>query len=327
MRGRYSAMTLALASLIPLASSFAADTKLVKAVSDHFELYTTDNDAAAKAALTHFETVRAYLLKSLHAADPFTVPVQIFGFKSTADYESHVPKSGDLTSEAFSATAADRVVIGMSGVKKEDYQFGVREYATQLLGRLDPKMPYWLKLGLSELYSTLRPEEGMIVMGEQPTRSFHTQVSSDLDMQVMFALNGGISRNKGAADFYAETSQTAIANSKQGATMANLEATTTVDYPVVLWQLTHMLMFKKEYSPKFGAFVGALNDQNTDSAIQQVLGQSLAGLKYDLLLYIKMPSHEVLHVKFQLDKPVTPQVSQLNAADSAAVLAELKAAK
>ena len=327
MRGRYGAMTLALASLIPLASSFAADTKLVKAVSDHFELYTTDNDAAAKAALTHFETVRGYLLKSLHAADPFTVPVRIFGFKSAGEYTSNLPKSADLTSKAFSATAGDRVVIEISGMKKEDYQFGVREYATLLLGRLDPQMPYWLKLGFSELYSTLRPENGTIAMGEEPLRSFRSEISPDFDMEVMFALNGGISRNKGAADFYAENASKGVPNAAQGAAMANLEATTTVDYPVVLWQLTHMLMFKKEYSPKFGAFVGALNEQNTVATIQQVLGQSLAGLKQDLLLYIKMPSHEVLHVNFQLDKPVTPQVSQLNAADSAAVLAELKAAK
>jgi hypothetical protein len=327
MRGRYSAMTLALASLLPLASSHAADTKLVKAVSDHFELYTTDNDAAAKAALTHFETVRGYLLKSMRAADPFTAPVRIFGFKATAEYEFYVPKGGDLTSKAFSATAGDRVVIGMSSLKKDDYQFGVREYAALLLARLDPKMPYWLKLGLSELYSTLRPEEGTIAMGEEPMRSFHSEVSSDLDMQVMFALKGGISRNKGAEQFYGDNSQTGIANSKAGAKMANMEGTTTVDYPMVLWQLTHMLMFKKEYSPKFGALVGALNDQNTVSAIQQVFGQSLEGLKYDLMLYIQMPSHEVLHLKYQLDSPVKPQVSQLSPADSAPVLAELKTAK
>jgi hypothetical protein len=320
-------MTLALASLVPLASSFAAETKLVKAVSDHFELYTTDNDAAAKAALTHFETVRGYLLKSLHAQDPFTVPVRIVGFKSAAEYTSNLPKGGDLTSKAFSTMAGDRAEIAMSSMKKEDYQYGVREYAGLLLGRLAPKMPYWLKMGFSEFYSTLRPENGTMAMGAEPARSFRGEVSPDFDIAVMFRLNGGVSRDKGAAEFYEESSQPSISNSKQGAAMANMEATSTVDYPVILWQLTHMLMFKKEYSPKFGAFVAAVNDESTDTAVRQVLGQSLVGLKEDLMLYIKMPAHEVLHVKFELDKPVTPQVSQLSAADSAPVLAELKAAK
>ena len=88
-----------------------------------------------------------------------------------------------------------------------------------------------------------------------------------------------------------------------------------------------MLMFKKEYSPKFGQFVGAVSDENTDAAVEQVYGQSLAGLKQDLLLYIKLPSHQVVGLSFQLDKPVTPQVSELPAADSATLLAALKAAK
>jgi hypothetical protein len=338
MRMRYYAMTLALASLIPLASSHAADAKLVKAVSDHFELYTTDNDAAAKAALTHFETVRGYLLKSLHAADPFTVPVRIVAFKSSGEYATYVPKGFDLTTNAFSSTKGDRAVIGMSGLKKEDYQFGVREYASLLLGRLDPKMPYWLNLGFSEFYSTLRPENGTIAMGAEPARSFRGEVSPDFDMEVMFALNGGINRNKGAADFYTQETQASNANTASssktgpnqfaiGDAMENLESTTTVNYPVILWQLTHMLMFKKEYSPKFGAFVQALDRENTDAAIQQVLDRSLVALKEDLILYIKMPAHEVVHVKFQLDQPVTPRVSQLSAADAAAVLAELRAAK
>jgi hypothetical protein len=324
---RYRVMTLALVGLIPLAGSHAADAKLVKAVSDHFELYTTDNDAAAKAALTHFETVRGFLLKALHAADPFTTPVRIFGFKSSGDYTSYLPQNGDSSSNAFSWMSGDRPVILMSSMKKESYQFGVREYVTLLFGRLDPKMPYWLKVGFGEFYSTLQPDNGMVAMGVQPYRDFRSTVSTDFNMEVMFALNGGISRNKGAADFYAEPSAKGIPQAAKGAEMANLEATTTVDYPVILWQLTHMLMFKKEYSAKFGAFVAALQDEKTVSALGQVYGQSLAGLKQDLIHYIALPSHELRYIKFQLDNPVTTKVSQFNAADSAAALAELKAAK
>jgi hypothetical protein len=128
----------------------------------------------------------------------------------------------------------------------------------------------------------------------------------------------------------ATTSSTSNSTPNQfakGDAMSNMEATTTVNYPVILWQLTHMLMFKREYSSKFGAFVQAVDGENTDAALGQVYHQSLVGLKEDLLLYIKMPAHEVVHAKFQLDKPMTPQVSQLSAADSAAVLAELRAAK
>ena len=325
MRTRYGMIALALASLFPLASSFAADTKLVKAVSDHFELYTTDNDAAAKAALQHFETVRGYLLKTLHSQDPFTAPVRIVGFKSAGEYTPYIPRTGDLASKAFTESKGDSVTLVMSSLKKEAYQFGVREYAMLLLDKVAPKMPYWLKMGMSELYSTLYEDNGLMRLGAEPARDFRATVSPDFDMAVMFALKGGVSRNKGAADFYSES--TAANVTKTGSTMANMEATTTVDYPVVLWQLTHMLMFKKEYSPKFGPFVAAVREENTDAVIGQVYGQSLAGLKQDLVLYIKLPSHAVAGIKFDLDTPVTPQVSQLNAAESALVLADLKAAK
>jgi hypothetical protein len=110
--------------------------------------------------------------------------------------------------------------------------------------------------------------------------------------------------------------------------MASVESDQTVDYPVLLWQLTHMLLFKKEYSSKFGPFVAAVtNGEDSAAAVQRIFDLPLAGLKQDLLFYVKLSSHAVAGLKFQLDKPVTPQVSQLSPGDSAAVLAELKAAK
>jgi hypothetical protein len=327
MRTRYAAMALALASLFPLAISFAADTRMVKAVSGHFELYTTDNDAAAKAALTHFETVRGYVLHAFHANDPFGAPVRLVGFKSAGEYEPYNPKNSDLASKAFSKAGAERLTIVMATLRKEDYQYGVREYVTAFLDKVAPTMPYWLRSGFAELYCTVREENGRMKFGSEPAREFQSMISRDFDMELMFSLNGGIRRNKGALDFYAESSQGGVPNAKVGADMANQQATSTVDYPVLLWQLTHMLMFKKEYSPKFGAFVAAACEQKTDAAVEQVYGQSLAGLKQDLLLYIKMPAHAVLSTNFQLDKPVTPQVSQLSAADSGTVLADLKPAR
>ncbi len=329
MLKRYGAISLALASLLFLASSFAAETKLFKAVTDHFELYTTDNEAAAKAALEHFEAVRAYLLKTTNGQDPFTGPIRIVAFKSGGEFSPYIPRSGDPGARAFSTASAERATIVMSGTKKEDYEYATREFVMQYFDKAAPKMPYWLKFGFSELYGTLHVDaSGNMVMGSPPARGFRASISPDFDMGVMFGLTGGLSRNKGSAEFYAESSQTAVSNSKQGAAMANMEATSTIDYPTVLWYLTHMLMFQKPYNQKFGAFVSALlGGQETPAAVEQVLGQSLAGLKGDLLLYMKLASHATISRPLQLDKPVAPQDSQLSAAESALILAELKAAK
>jgi hypothetical protein len=166
-----------------------------------------------------------------------------------------------------------------------------------------------------------------MVMGSEPARSFRSNLSADFNMEVMFALKGGVDRNKGASDFYAATPLTGI-GTKGGSSMVDLQSSTSVDYPTLIWQLMHMLMFKKEYSPKFGAFVGAVSSGgDTVAAVQQDLGESLSALKQDLMLYIQLPSHAVVTRPVQLDKPVTPQLGQLSPADSAVVLAELKAAK
>jgi hypothetical protein len=232
-----------------------------------------------------------------------------------------------LESKAFSVTTPEHVIIVMSGLKPAEYQYGVREYVLLLMGRVAPKMAYWMKMGFGELYCTLHMDNGNLVLGSEPARSFRSNISSDFNMDVMFALKGGVATNKGSSDFYAATPLTGI-GTKGGSSMVDLQSSTSVDYPTIIWQLMHMLMFKKEYSPKFGAFVGAVSSGgDTVAAVQQAFGESLTALKQDLMLYIKLPSHAVVGRPFQLDKPVTPQVGQLSPTDSAVVLAELKAAK
>jgi hypothetical protein len=324
MRVRYATITLALTSLLPLASSFAADTKLVKAVSDHFELYTTDNEAAATAALTHFETVRGYLLKATGGQDPFAAPVRIVGFKTPGEFNSHQP-AGVSAGKAFSEANAERVTIVLSGLKPEMYQYGVREYVRLLLDRTNAKMPYWLRLGLTELYCTLRIDNGHLVIGIAPNRDFHTTTMPDLDLRTFFALKEGGMTDKGAQDFYADAPNPALGRTN---TLADIGSSLSVDYQGIAWQLTHMLMFQKEYSPKFGPFVGALaGGENSDAAVQRIYGRSVSGLTGDLAIYYKMPMHNAATVAFQLDKPVTPQTGQLSAADSDIILAQLKSGK
>ena len=324
MRIRHLAVTLALAGALPLASAFGAETKMVKAVSDHFELYTTDNEALAKPALEHFETVRAYLLKATNAQDPFAAPVRIVGFKSLGEFSGYSTKH-DPGAKAFSTAGPEHVTIVMAGLKKECTEYGVREYVSLLLDRTAPKLPYWLKMGFGELYCTLHMESGQLMLGASPMREYRSTTSPDFNMDMLITLQAGSHGNKGAADINSRAPNAAVAKTD---TMSSLESSLTVNYPVLTWQLTHMLMFKKEYGSKFGAFVGALsNGEGSVAALGQIYNESLEALKQDLLLYMRMGSHAVAGLKFQLDKPPASQVSQLSPADSAAVLAELKSAK
>jgi hypothetical protein len=268
--------------------------------------------------------VRGYLLSVTGGHDPFAAPVRIVGFKTPGEFNSHLP-AGVSAGKTFSEANAERVTIALAGLKPEMYQYGVREYVAKLLERTSPKMAYWLNLGLSELYSTLRVQNGHLMIGYAPTRDFRTTTMPDLNLQVLFSMKSGAVTDKGAEDFYANAPNAALGGKD---TLGSIEAGLTSDYEGEAWHLTHMLVFNKDYGPKFGAFVGAIaGGEETAVAAKRVCGKSIEDLKTDLGLYYKMPAYSVAPLNFQLDKPVTPQIGQLSATDSAIILAQLKSGK
>ena len=322
---RRCAIQVILACLVPLASSFGADIKLLKAVSDHFEVYTTDNEVAAKAILEQFEPVRSYLLKATGSADPATGPIRIFDFKSGGDFGTYKPKgAGDIA--AFSTKTEDRVAIVVSGFKQEAQEAAMREYVTLVLDHSAPKLPYWLKLGFTELYCTLRVDQGggALTLGLAPFRSYRAEGAPDLNLSVLMSLKGGAATDSAQTIFNAQAQNKAFgAQDGQGMVAAGM----VQDYPLIAFQLVHMLMFDKRYGAQFGAFVSALaGGAESVATIGSIYNQSLIGLGQDLALHMKMPL-ALVHPKIQLERPVAPQIAQLSAADSAPLLADLKAAR
>ncbi len=338
---RRCAIQIILACLVPLASSFGADIKLLKAVSDHFEVYTTDNEAAAKAILEQFEPVRSYLLKATGSTDPAAEPIRLFDFKSGGDFGTYKPKgAGDIA--AFSRKAGDRVAIVVSGFKQEAQEAAMREYVTLVLNHSAPKLPYWLKLGFTELYCTLRvdPGGGALTLGSAPFRSYRATGAPDLNMSVLMSLKGGATSDSAQTVFDSQGTNQAGGTGGPGSSSSTrssvfgaqdgqgmVAAGLVQDYPLVAFQLIHMLMFDKRYGPQFGAFVSALaGGAESVATLGSIYNQSLLGLGKDLELHMKMPL-ALVHPKIQLERPVAPQMTQLSAADSASLLAELKAAR
>jgi hypothetical protein len=216
-------------------------------------------------------------------------------------------------------------MIVMQGIKKDQYEYGVREYVGLLLDHNAGKLPYWLKLALGELYCTLRVENGQLQIGYSPAREFRGS-AGNFRLSELFSLGGGVDREKGSKDFYADTGNRSGAFGAQDG-LGGVSASLAVNYPVVAWELIHMMMFKKEYGPKFGAFLDDVSKgDNTVAAFGKIYDQSLTGVDQDLRLYMKMPTHAVAPLKFPVEA-VTPQVTALSPADSAPILAELKAAR
>src|ERR1035441_3384257 len=158
---------LAMAVVLSAATSRAAAPAFLNAVSDHFNLYTTDNEADARAALDHFETARAYLLRLFGGVDQFKNPVRIVGYKSNSEYRSHLPASIEAE-HAFSKVNGEDVTIVVDGLKPAAYEYALREYVNLLIVRGAPKMPYWLRMGFRELYCTMKTENGTVHIGEDP---------------------------------------------------------------------------------------------------------------------------------------------------------------
>ena len=286
---------LAIVSLsLPSARVFAAD-KWVHATSAHFDMYADESDADVRAALQHLEAVRAFFTNATHSQDPNGQPVRIVAFHSEGDFNRYKPAEYVMAG-AYPLPGPPATIVAL-GLKPESYEKIFQEYCQMVLDQSAPQLPYWIRAGLSQFYSTLKPGEGTIKLGSQPVRSFHSTGAGGLDMTLLVGIDKKSyleSRAKAANDYYSDTNNnTALGKGGAKATTA-LNATqsnTTQDYENATFMLTHMLMFNQQYRTKVSQFIGTLaSGQDTGAAFNTVYERSLSQVLDDLLLYMKQSS-------------------------------------
>jgi hypothetical protein len=99
-------------------------------------------------------------------------------------------------------------------------------------------------------------------------------------------------------------------------------------YRLMTLHLVRLLMFDKDYSPKFGEFAGALaNGADTTATFKSVYGQTLEDLAVHLRLEWVQASHPIRSLKFALPNPLEPRISHLSPEDSAEFVNEIKSRK
>ena len=145
------------------------------------------------------------------------------------------------------------------------------------------QLPYWLRAGLAQFYSTLKPGDNTMKLGGPPTRAYHSPSERTVDLNQLVAIDRVsylASRNKGAEDFGADTDHStshgnaALGNSAATNAMNAVAGSVTQDYEGPDWTLTHMLMFGPDYRPKVGEFIAALGSgQTTGAAFNTVYGR------------------------------------------------------
>ena len=178
---------LAILSLsLPSARLFAAD-KWTHATSAHFDMYADESEADMRAALQHLEAVRAFFLNATHSQDPNGQPVRIVAFHSEGDFNNFKPAEYVMAS-AYTLPGPP-VTIVSKGLKPDSYERIFLEYCQMVLDQSAPQLPYWIRAGLAQFYSTLKPGDGTIKLGGQPMRAFHSTGAGGLDLTLLVGVD------------------------------------------------------------------------------------------------------------------------------------------
>ncbi len=328
MRRIVSCFMLMLAITLHSTPASAADAKWIHATSAHFDMYAAESESDARAALQHLEAVRAYYTSSTHSQDPDGQPVRIVVFQSAGDFNKYRP--AEYTgANAFSLAGPPATIVAL-GLKPEMYEKIFLEYCQLVMDQSAPKVPYWLRAGLAQFYSTLKPVDAGMKLGAPPSRAFHSHPTSDIDIIQLVEVNRAAylgSRNKAANDFYADTSKNSALTASQAAATSALNAVQTnisQDFEGEAWTFTHMLMFSPDYRSKVGELIGAMGSgQDTGAAFNSVYGRSLNQVRVDLQLYMKQPALAVATPKFAYEKPPAPQVKPAAKEEQDRIFADL----
>jgi hypothetical protein len=312
------------------ANSCAADAKWLHATSEHFDVFAAESEGDIRSALQHLEAVRAYFLASTHSKDPEGQPVRIVAFHTMGDYLKYTPQEVG-SARAHAQTGAVPATIVVLGLKPEVYDRIFREYAQLVMDEYSPSLPYWLRAGLAELYSTLKPGENQIKLGIPPVRDYRSTGIGDLDLSIMFNIDRAellaARRGQGAgfyADSEAKSTTFGAANAAETTALSQTQSAMAQDLDGGIWMLTHMIMFQPEYRPRFSEFVGNLGSgQPTAAAFLKVYGRSLGQVAADLKLYAKQPSLSSANLPFKYEKPPAPQIRPASKEDQDRVFADL----
>jgi hypothetical protein len=244
----------------------ASGPNWIRAQSPDFEVYSTAGEATVRETLREFEEVRA-LFRSLSLVDTDAVdpdahvaPVRIVAFGSAKEYE---PYRLNGFAVAFYFPGVERDTIVMSGVARSNtFPVALHEYFHLAINHLGITLPLWLGEGLAEVYSTLRPLSGGVVLGEVISSRMH-----DLRIDKWTPLTAILAADS-SSPYYNEKSKAGSLYNEG-------------------WALTHMLYLSPEYRPRFADLLKAVAlGQDSAEALASVYGKPVAAIEKDLQAYL-----------------------------------------
>jgi hypothetical protein len=175
---------LALAGMSPLRAA-----EWNKATSSNFELYTTASEHDARQTLQLFEQVRAFFMAVKSSSVTTGLPVTIIGFRNAKEYK---PYAVSEVAAAYYTGDEQHDYIVMSNLGLENAPTAIHEYMHLLVRHSGLKMPTWLNEGFADVYSTLKPVGGEILLGSVPPgRAASLNEGKWLPLPALFSVGPG----------------------------------------------------------------------------------------------------------------------------------------
>lgn len=262
-------LTLAAGRAFPQASDNQA---WVRAATPSFELYTTEGEGNARAAILFLEQVRAFLARNNPGLRLPADAVRIVSLRSERDFR---PFAAPSAPGAVFRPGIHHDTIVVQGLDPSRYPALVREYVRAVVGRFGAAAPYWLQQGLAEFYSTLKAaaSAGSLRIGDIPAEHAASLARGRLlDLTALF--DAREAPREQAPAFAAQC-----------------------------WALTHMLALTDQYRPKFPALVGEiLSGVPSGQALQNVLGKSPAEIQTELAAYVKDAQYKAYVLPYGADR-------------------------
>jgi len=194
----------------------------IRLSTPHFELLTTAGERDGRTCLDHLERLRRFFMtQSPVAADT----VRVIAFGTPAEY---APYRLHDRSDAYYVGVSGRDYIVMASLGDSQLSAAAHEYAHLIARRQGLALPLWLSEGLAEVFSTVRIDAGMAVVGTPPhARLRQLRAEKWMPLADLLALRDTNSLTTDQASlFYAES-----------------------------WALTHMLMLSPAYKAGFSALL------------------------------------------------------------------------
>ena len=240
---------------------WGAEPKWIHLPSADFDIFSSAGEGDTRRVLQQFERVRNFFAqKAGPGGKPQGEAVRVIVFGSKKEYEPYRPNE---FAAAFYTQRTGRDYIVLGGVGDQVFPTAIHEYVHLVAQHAGLNLPPWLNEGMAELYSTLKPFGGKVLVGSLIRgRLMELQLGKWVPLATILAADRD-------SPYYNEKDQAGSLYNEG-------------------WALTHMLELSPQYSAHFMEAFGLIaKGTASQEALEKVYGKPLSAIEKDLQSYLR----------------------------------------